>query len=121
MDSTGSSVGGGEKKRKIKMEQESRTRNALVFLAIMTLFFVAALVKLRHNHDVPKSQDGIRLRKNRLPEKFVDEPKPSYGDQSAFIPPNSLYKLSVPDLSGEMVSLEKFHGMVTLIVNVACM
>jgi hypothetical protein len=37
------------------------------------------------------------------------------------LPPNSVYRLTVEDIYGDMVDLSKYIGMVTLIVNVACM
>ena len=44
---------------------------------------------------------------------------PQHG--STFLPPNSIYKLSVEDATGQEVSLEKYAGIVTLVVNVACL
>jgi hypothetical protein len=116
-------AGDGEKGSKIKKQQESRTRNALVFLGIMSLFFVAAMVKLRHNPSVSKSHHKLgSLRSNKIPQKeVVALEEVTRGQKAVFIPPNSIYSLDVSNLTGNMVSLNKFHGMVTLIVNVACL
>ena len=40
-----------------------------------------------------------------------------------FLPPYSIYspKLEVEDIHGGMVNFSKFRGMVTLVVNVACL
>jgi len=122
----GTSTGGG-KARKIKLQEESKTKNALVFLAVMTLIFIAAMVKLRHNHDVPKlrhfGQQKKLLRSNGLVKKEIPSSiaELSHVTKEVFIPPHSLYRLSVPDITGTTVALEKFYGMVTLVVNVACM
>jgi hypothetical protein len=51
-----------------------------------------------------------------------EEPnKAEQGAAIASLPPNSVYRLSVEDLYGDMVYLSKYIGMVTLIVNVACL
>jgi len=111
----------GEKSSKILRHEESRTKNALVFLGIMSLFFLAAMVKLRHNPSA-KSRGGGLLRSPRSrPSESVELEEKTRGDKAVFIPPHSIYSLSVEDITGNMVSLEKFHGMVTLIVNVACL
>jgi hypothetical protein len=116
-----SGSGGDEKRRKLERQDESRTRNALIFLAVMSILFVAAMINLRHNHGMPKSLDSGRLRPKRLSERSLAQQESSHSDKAAFITPHSLYGLSVMDITGKMVSLEKFNGMVTLIVNVACM
>ena len=113
--------GGIEKTKKIRKEEESRTRTALMFLGIMGLLFVAAMVKLRHNHDIPKSRHFGKLRSHGISKVSHALESVSHINKSEFIPPNSLYQLSVSDLTGATVSLSKFFGSVTLIVNVACM
>jgi len=115
-------VGGGiEKTNKIHKEEESRTRTALIFLGVMSLLFVAAMVKLRHNHDIPKSRNFGKLRSLGISKVSDALESVSHINESEFIPPNSLYQLSVSDITGATVSLSKFFGSVTLIVNVACM
>lgn len=102
------------KHRKVQRQQESRTKNALVFLGIMSMIFLTAMVKLRHNHDIPKSIGSLRSAKRQDSVALELHSAP-------FIPPSSIYSLSVEDITGQMVSLKNFHGMVTLIVNVACL
>jgi hypothetical protein len=117
-----SDAGGNEKLGKINKAQESRTRNALLFLTVMGMLFIAAMVKLRHNHDIRRSQDRGRLRSKAISDRSLESNEvASLLDNSVFIHPHSLYGLSVPDIHGENVSLGRFQGMVTLIVNVACM
>ena len=103
------------KHRKVQRQQESRTKNALVFLGIMCVVFLTAMVKLRHNHDMPKSLSSLRSHKRH--NSLAAEQQHAI----PFIPPSSIYSLSVEDITGKMVSLNRFHGMVTLIVNVACL
>ena len=38
-----------------------------------------------------------------------------------FLPPNSLYQVSMPNIRGEMIGFDRFRGFVTLVVNVACL
>ena len=40
---------------------------------------------------------------------------------STFLPPNSLYKVSMPNIRGELIDFDRFRGFVTLVVNVACL
>jgi hypothetical protein len=113
---------GGEKGTKMQRQQESRTQNALVFLGIMSLLFIAGMVKLRHNPSVSKSHKLGSLRSNTIPHKeSLALEEVTRGTNALFIPPHSIYSLSVSDYTGNMVSLNQFHGMVTLIVNVACL
>lgn len=112
-----------EKGNKILQQEESRTKKALLFLAIMVLFFLAAIVKLRHNPSIRfhGSNGSLRSLRNWQPEESSALEEVTRGSNAHFIPPHSIYSLSVEDITGKMVSLEKFHGMVTLVVNVACM
>jgi hypothetical protein len=79
--------------------------------------------------DNPKVQKYTpsRLRKSaRHLEKDADDDQlavrnPLTGEAADFLPPNSIYKLSVPDIHGNLVDMSKFRGMVTLVVNVACL
>ena len=103
------------KHRKVQRQQESRTKNALVFLGIICVVFLTVMVKLRHNHDMPKSIGSLRSHKRH------DSLAVEHQHALPFIPPSSIYSLSVEDITGKMVSLNGFHGMVTLIVNVACL
>ena len=111
---------GGEQTRKIKRQEESRTTNALVFLGIMTLFFLAAMVKIRH-HDPDSASSSLRSHQKRRHAAKEDTLKEIDFHHKPFVPPDSIYSLTVPDITGSLVSLDKFRGMVTLVVNVACL
>lgn len=50
-------------------------------------------------------------------EKQADQPV----EGTLELPRESIYRLAVPGAKGETVSLESFSGMVTLVVNTACM
>lgn len=55
------------------------------------------------------------------PEDEEEEDEAERGAAIASLPPASVYRLSVEDIYGDMVDLSKYIGMVTLIVNVACL
>jgi hypothetical protein len=120
----------GEKGGKIRRQERSQLLNGLVFLGIMSVVFLVAIVKSRHNRNSPFSN---RLRSSgdrRLPRE-VSEGGGNAGQQQLeimppdnnqlFLPPHSIYKLSIPDATDQLISLEKFAGLVTLVVNVACL
>jgi hypothetical protein len=106
----------GEKDSKIKMQrrQQSQWKMALVFLGLIGIVSLVVMVKLRHTQKYAPTLRSRSLNKEKPHELELI-------DTGGFLPPNSIYKLSVEDVTGKMVSLEKFHGMVTLIVNVACL
>lgn len=117
----------GEKVGKIRRQQESRLLSALAFLAILCFTFLVAIVKLRHNTQTsPRSSSHsslsqLRSRKTSDIDNSIELQPPSHQHDNLLLPPHSIYKLSVPDANGNPTSLEKFAGMVTLIVNVACL
>jgi hypothetical protein len=43
------------------------------------------------------------------------------GQVVEFLPPNSVYKVSMESITGELVDFSKYRGFVSLIVNVACL
>jgi glutathione peroxidase len=118
---TGSSdESSGEKGGKIRRQQKSQFQNALLFLGIMSLIFLVTIVKLRHGTKTHNSLLRSRvLNKQGIGSLDLDLVPPQHG--STFLPPNSIYKLSVEDATGQEVSLEKYAGIVTLVVNVACL
>lgn len=106
----------GEKDGKIAMQrrQQSKLKLLLMVLGIIAILSLVVMVKLRH-----AQKYAPKLRKRSLHKGKSEELK--LVDPGSFIPPNSIYKLSVDDLFGNAVSLEKYYGMVTLVVNVACL
>jgi hypothetical protein len=108
---------GGKRRRK-----QSRARSAAAFFAILGFLFLVVMVKLNHQQKYipPKLRSAARAYSRALKNHPPDSSLTG-NTADTFLPPNSIYKLSVPDLSGSLVSLEKFYGMVTLVVNVACL
>lgn len=130
--STGSSTSldssdASEKDGKIRRQERSQLLNGLVFLGIMSVVFLVAIVKSRHNQNSPLSNRLRSTGARRHPHEVLDgaaaqqlEIVPPHNNQ-LFLPPHSIYKLSIPDANDQLVLLEKFAGLVTLVVNVACL
>jgi hypothetical protein len=116
---TGSEDSYGEKGGKIRRRQKSQFQNACLFLGIMSLISLVSIVKLRHSGKHNSSLRSRALNKQGIQSHDLQLIPPQHG--STFLPPNSIYKLSVEDATGKEVSLEKYAGIVTLVVNVACL
>ena len=95
----------------------------LVFLGMLMFISTVAVVKFRHNSKyVSKALRKGRhmMTRDLTVEEGTDAKSVDAIANHAILHPSSIYRLSVPDITGKLVSLEKFQGMVTLIVNVAC-
>lgn len=101
---------GGKKKQ---LEQK-RMSNVIVFLGFFSIVFLCAVIKLKHS----AARNTFRSLRNPAKNSEPGGKKVVYPSQS-FLPPNSIYRLSVEDGKGQLTSLEKYTGMVTLVVNVA--
>ena len=117
-DSAGGTLGAeedGEKDAKIRKErhQRSQLKTAMIFLGIVCMV-VFSIVKLNNTKKYAPA-----LLRSRSSEKMKSLEREMI-DPGRFLPPNSIYKLSVEDINGQMVNLEKYRDMVTLVVNVAC-
>jgi len=126
-----------EKHTKIKKQKDSQIKVVLFCLGIVSFFGVIITVRFHHFHTkyTPKN-----LRRNRSVQHRLAEKKDSnnkllssplhHNDPSAdtmmvsnsdVIPPHSIYNLELEDIHGNFVDLSTFQGMVTLVVNVACL
>ena len=98
------------KGRKFEQMKQKQLANVLLLFGFFCLVFLAAIVKLKHlSRYAPRS-----LRKTR---PVLERKVHPYA--SPFLPPNSIYRLSVEDGHGQPTLLDKYAGMVTLVVNVA--
>ena len=88
-----------EKAAKLHRRARARFMNMLLLTGFLLLIFSVGIVKMHHS---PKTRGAIRLL------------------EKAALPIDSIYRLSVEDQNGEIVSLEKYSGKVTLVVNTAC-
>jgi hypothetical protein len=113
----------GEKETKLRRTfQKSQFRTVLAFLGIAMLLATVAIVKFRHTfkytNQVLRSRRAAREESPATGTIIKNDKQVEL--ESDFVPPTSIYRLSVLDSSDQLVSLKKFQGMVTLIVNVAC-
>jgi hypothetical protein len=144
-DSTSAAAGNDErfvdhdndKNSKIKRQKDSQTKSVLFCLGIIALLVVIVRVRSNHSHKyTPERLRKTHSSHHRLAEEEEDtsltlsrqdnEEQPAdVGLMTAndFLPPYSIYSpnLEVEDIHGGMVNFSKFRGMVTLVVNVACL
>mmetsp|Transcript_29166 Transcript_29166/g.44097 ORF Transcript_29166/g.44097 Transcript_29166/m.44097 type:complete len:126 (-) Transcript_29166:505-882(-) len=107
VDSTAS----GEKEEKLQRSHQQRTSIVFSFLGVLAFFFLVAIVKIKHS---PYGPNALRSHRKQQQDSV------SSHNNNIMLPPNSIYRLSVEDGQGSPLSLEKFAGMVSLVVNVAC-
>ena len=100
-----------EKGAKIR-RRAARAQLMHVILCFGVLISMISLFTMRYQHLSPKIR-GIRNR------NVKNESNITTGKISS-LPHQSIYRLSVKDASGVMQSLQRYAGMVTLIVNTAC-
>eukprot|EP00526_Cylindrotheca_closterium_P015035 CAMPEP_0113630520 /NCGR_PEP_ID=MMETSP0017_2-20120614/15858_1 /TAXON_ID=2856 /ORGANISM="Cylindrotheca closterium" /LENGTH=254 /DNA_ID=CAMNT_0000540989 /DNA_START=122 /DNA_END=886 /DNA_ORIENTATION=- /assembly_acc=CAM_ASM_000147 len=116
-----------DKGGKLRRKRASQARSLIVVIALVGFIVLVSLVKMNHhNKYIPSRKLRRHSHRTQQQEKVEDkalelEPAAGGGRQMAesFLAPDSLYKLSVKDMQGSSVSLEQYHGLVTLIVNVA--
>lgn len=94
-----------EKAGKLRQRDQNRAVHVMLFLAIMSVIFLVAIVKLHHTPNKRSMRHGFN---NNIVQS-----------QKTHLPPNSIYRLSVENSSGKQESLEQYAGMVSLVVNVA--
>lgn len=99
----------GEKDGKQRLDERRQTTIALLFMGVLSFMFLVAIVKTKHN----KYRGRAGLRSSR--EDYAGRDL----SPATFLPPNSIYRLSVMDGEGEMTSLQKYAGQISLVVNVA--
>ena len=98
-----------------KKESGNRIRIILMVGALCSII-VFAMLQFRGQTKASSS-----LRSRGIQQMDVDFPSWNVPHGGIMIPPNSIYRLSVEDANGKMVSLQRFAGLVTLVVNVACL
>lgn len=118
--SVGSVVMDGEKGAKLQQLAKSRMQSMVMLLLLLGVMCLVTAIKLNHNHDVPRDMSNSGLRSSRRQMDMFGTNK-YHRDTNEFIPPISLYDVSVRDSNQKMVSLGKYRGLVTLVVNVACL
>lgn len=110
-----------DKGGKLRRRRQSQARSFAACLALLGFLVLVVMVKMNHN----KNYTPSKLRRHRGLYQQHDttalEGKSVGETVDSFLPPDSIYKLSVHDMAGNLISLAQYSGMVTLVVNVACL
>uniref|UniRef100_A0A7S0L114 Uncharacterized protein n=1 Tax=Asterionellopsis glacialis TaxID=33640 RepID=A0A7S0L114_9STRA len=111
-----------EKVGKIRRSKAKQAKILMGFIGVVILMIVSVVVKMKHNkYSDPRGLRRVREYEEERRDPGIEIMNPKGGAAaSTSLPPNSIYRLSVSDSNGAMVSLAKYAGMVTLVVNVAC-
>ena len=111
---------GGKRRRR----KESQARAALIIIAAISFLFLVVMVKMNHSKRNKYVPSRIRRANAAAATSQDGQHNLKVVHDSALLPlsSDSLYnQLLIPDLLGNYVSMDKYRGMVTLIVNVACL
>ena len=122
--------GDNEKGNKIQRENQNKVRN--IFVCLGMLFFISSVFIVKFHHKTGRyyghhlSKEGLqRLRKTTTTTTHDGEGEQQQVElqqhNDVSLPLNSIYRLDVMDDTDHIMSLTKFMGMVTLVVNVACL
>ena len=106
----------GDKLRRRKLNRLQYRNELLLVIGIILcglVFAGMASRRLAHNKSAFRRTNYSGLQQ---PSQSVNSAI-SHGE----LPPNSIYRLDMPDVHGKKVSLSQFAGMVTLVVNTACL
>ena len=118
---------------------EARVRNILMAAGLFILAFFATISQVQYTQkrhpqqllrqatttaeEMTPEQEAKLAAKAAQPEVKVAEEAVSVDDffvSHAHLPENSIYRLSLTDVTGNSVDLSQFSGMVSLVVNTAC-
>jgi glutathione peroxidase len=106
-----------EKGAKLHREKRARARKILLGMALMSIAFIVAIATLTYD------QNGVNSRRSRPKIRVAREKMGDLEIRPRLAPPlpeDSIYRLSVENQFGDMVSLRQYAGNVTLVVNTAC-
>ena len=110
-----------DKGGKLRRKRAAQARSLVVLVGFVGFIFLVSIVKMNHHNRYMPSSSRLRLRKQQTEDKALELQSASSRQMAeSFLPPDSIYRLSVQDMQGSIVSLEQYHGLVTMIVNVAC-
>eukprot|EP00977_Amphora_coffeiformis_P022140 scaffold10526_cov139-Amphora_coffeaeformis.AAC.3 len=123
---------------------QARFRNVLMVLGLFMLAFFATVSQVQYTQqrraqpslripggrDRPHSDDLTPEQVAKLAAKAKDEEETDEEQQPlvvddffqphAHLPENSIYRLTLTDVTGNQVDMSQFAGMVSLVVNTAC-
>ena len=114
-----------------RRRKESQVRAVVIVFAMIAFTFLVYVVKLNHrdhNKYVPsklrhhRGLGGGSSSSSSSGQQQQQQVVVPNSDNILPLPSNSIYnKLLIPDITGNYISMDKYRGMVTLIVNVACL
>ena len=134
----------GDKLR--KRAAQARFRNILMVIGLFMLAFFATVSQVQYTQQ-RRAQPSLRIpggrdrsedltpeqvaeraasaakAKEDMNEEEIDEEPLTVDDffePNAHLPENSIYRLKLPDVTGNQVDMSQFAGMVSLVVNTAC-
>jgi hypothetical protein len=113
-----------EKGAKLLLRRRAaRTQMLTVLMGVGCLLTLTSIltVKQLQEHHSPKTRGGANANSASAIRKSaaVEQETKSNLEQQP-LPVNSIYRLSVKDANGVLQSLQRYAGMVTLVVNTAC-
>ena len=105
---------GGKLRRARRDRRDRVVRNAL---AAVTVVFFIAFLQLHHSQQrtLPGNNQRVKFK-----QEGHEQHSHRRGVQEPQLPALSIYRLDVENQLGNMTSLGKYAGMVTLVVNTAC-
>lgn len=105
-----------EKGAKITNQKVQRAKSTVLFLGFVCLIGMVALYSFKDSTDFHPFSEGY-LRARGLKKKDSSTSLLQYDSE---LPQNSIYRVSVKGAEGDLVDLDQFSGMVSLVVNTAC-
>ena len=110
----------GRKPNKMMPDDSEKSENPkMMFLFFGAMCFLFLFFILQSHGSSPRPSPALRSRGLEFDATPYVAPRNNLPHGGIKIPPNSIYKLAVEDVTGKIVSLFKYAGTVTLIVNVA--
>lgn len=110
-----------EKAAKLQRQARARAQKAINFLGLLCVLFFLAITQL-DDRAARTPDSGLRSRTSdaaRIELLENVERDEFLGKKSPSLPDDSIYNLEYPDSLGETISLKRFAGQITLVVNTA--
>jgi hypothetical protein len=119
-----------EKGAKLQRQARRRAQMTVNFLGLLCGIFFIAISQL-DSDGPPHPRDAKKVRSQRKSGKISRQKKTKSlsipktvdflgADAQPPLPENSIYNLEYPNTLGDIISLKRFAGQVTLVVNTAC-
>ena len=117
-----------EKSGKLRRRKVARRRQtALIVVGCLLVLGFQVVFEMEHRQRPKQVRGSSKQQLHRQEEAVLDQPNAAVDDLFAgevaavTLPEQSIYRLSYPDINGEMISFSRFSGMLSLVVNTACL